>query len=112
MVEIEKRFELLPLGTLQKTRQSWPLSWSGEWPAQERAEFLRAISRFSSNYAPYFGRLLTPLVNGLRVSGPFKPTWNGGAVPKLVLMDGEGLGHTPKSSSAVSTAQISSAMVN
>ncbi len=104
MEEIEKRFELLPRGRLQKTRQSWPLSWSGAWPAQERAEFLRAISRFSSNYAPYFGRLLTPLVNGLRVSGPFKPAWNGGEVPKLVLMDGEGLGHTPKSSSAVSTA--------
>lgn len=104
MAEIEKRFELLPPGRLQKTRQGWPLAWSGEWPARERAEFLRAISRFSSNYAPYFGRLLTPLVNGLRVSGPFKPAWNGGEVPKLVLMDGEGLGHTPKSSSAVSTA--------
>ncbi len=62
------------------------------------------ISRFSSNYAPFFGRLLTPLVNGMRVIGPFSPTWNGSNVPKLVLLDGEGLGHTPKSSSAVSTA--------
>ena len=103
MEEIEKRFDLLPPGRVQKTRQSWPLTWSGEWPFEKRAEFLRAISRFSSNYAPLFGRLLTPLVNGVRVAGPFTPTWNGSDVPRLVLLDGEGLGHTPKSSSAVST---------
>ncbi len=104
MEEIEKRFNLLPTGDVQKTRQGWPLTWSGEWPFEKRTEFLRAVSRFSSNYAPLFGTLLTPLVNGLRVAGPFKPAWNGGEVPKLVLLDGEGLGHTPESSSAVSTA--------
>ena len=104
MEEIEKRFDLLPAGEIQKTRQSWPLTWSGEWPVEKRAEFLQAISRFSTNYAPLFGRLLTPLVNGVRIAGPFKPPWNGSEVPKLVLLDGEGLGHTPGSSSAVSTA--------
>ena len=104
MEEIEKRFDLLPPGEVQKTRQSWPLTWRGEWPVEERATFLRAISRFSSNYAPLFGRLLTPLVSGVRVAGPFTATWNGSGVPKLVLLDGEGLGHTPRSSSAVSTA--------
>ena len=104
MEEIEKRFDLLLPGEVQKTRQGWPLTWSGEWPVEKRAEFFRAISRFSSNYAPLFGRLLTPLVNGVRVAGPFTLTWNGSEVPKLVLLDGEGLGHTPKSSSAVSTA--------
>ena len=105
MEEIEKRFDLLPPGKLQKTRQGWPLAWSGAWPVEERAEFLQAISRFSSNYAPLFGRLLTPLVNGVRVAGPFSPAWSGGEIPKLVLLDGEGLGHTPpKSPSAVSTS--------
>ncbi|MDE0669701.1 MAG: hypothetical protein OXI48_11835 [bacterium] len=104
MEEIEKRFELLPPGQVNKTRQGWPLTWSGQWPFDERAEFLSAISRFSSNYAPLFGQLLTPLVNGIRVSGPFSPAWDGNEVPKLVLLDGEGLGHTPKSTSAVSTA--------
>jgi len=104
MEEIEKRFDLLPPGKVQKTRQGWPLTWSGEWPAEKRTEFLQAVSRFSSNYAPLFGRLLTPLVNGVRVAGPFAPAWDGSRVPKLVLLDGEGLGHTPKSSSSVSTA--------
>ena len=104
MEEIEKRFDLLPPGEVQKTRQSWPLAWSGEWPVEQRAALLHAISRFSSNVSSLFGRLLTPLVNGVRVAGPFKPTWNGSEVPKLVLLDGEGLGHTPRSSSSVSTA--------
>ena len=103
MDEIEKRFNLLPPGRVRKTRQGWPIEWTGRWPVEKRAEFLRDISHFSSNYAPRFGRLLTPLVNGVRVAGPFSPEWNGNEVPKLVLMDGEGLGHTPTSSSAVST---------
>lgn len=103
MDEMEKRFDLLPRGKVKKTRQGWPIEWAGEWPVEKRAEFLHAISCFSSNYAPRFGRLLTPLVNGVRIAGPFSPKWNGSEVPKLVLFDGEGLGHTPKSSSAVST---------
>ena len=103
MEEIEKRFELLPPGNVKKTRQGWPIAWSGEWSAEGRAEFLSAISRFSSNHARHFGRLLTPLVNGVRVAGPFRPAWSGSEVPKLALLDGEGLGHTPSSSSAVST---------
>ena len=103
MEEVEKRFDLLPPGVVKKTRQGWPIVWNGEWPLEQRREFLHAISRFSSNYAPFFGRLLTPLVNGVRVAGPFSPKWEEGEAPKLVLLDGEGLGHTPKSSSAVST---------
>ena len=103
MDELEKRFDLLPPGEVTKTRQGWPLSWTGEWSVENRSEFLTSISRFSSNYAPLFGRLLTPLVNGVRVAGPFSPTWANGQIHKLVLFDGEGLGHTPRSSSSVST---------
>jgi hypothetical protein len=52
----------------------------------------------TSNYARQFGRLLTPLVQGVRISGPFKPIWWEGDIPKLVLIDGEGLGHQAGSS--------------
>ena len=62
------------------------------------------MTRFSSNYAPLFGSLLTPLVNGIRVAGPFAPEWGDGEPPQLVLIDGEGLGHTPTSAAALSTA--------
>jgi len=99
--EIEKRFDLLDPAQVRRTKQGWPLSWS--WETHDRKAFIQAVSRFSSNYARYFGQLLTPLVNGIRVSGPFVPPWAKGDVPKLVLLDGEGLGHTPKTSASVST---------
>ncbi len=99
--EIEKRFDLLDPALVRRTKQGWPLSWS--WETNDRKAFINAVSRFSSNYARYFGQLLTPLVNGVRVSGPFSPVWAQGKSRKLVLLDGEGLGHTPKTSSSVST---------
>ena len=99
--EIEKRFAILEMCGDVHAKQGWPLSW--RWESDDRAAFLRTISRFSSNYAPLFGCLLTPLVNGIRVAGPFSPTWMDGGRPRLALLDGEGLGHTPRSSSAVST---------
>jgi len=98
--EIEKRFAALEVGALRRNRQGWPVSWS--WESGDRALFMKAVTRFSSNYAPLFGRLLTPLVNGLRVSGPFQPKWSSEPL-KLVLIDGEGLGHTAKSVSSLST---------
>lgn len=102
MDEIEKRFDLLTVGTVRRNKQGWPQFWS--WETTDRADFIKTVTRFSSNHAPRFGRLLTPLVNGVRVAGAFLPTWNGGQQPKLVLLDGEGLGHTPKSVAAISTS--------
>lgn len=102
MDEIEKRFDLLKDGELKRTKQGWPLLW--QWQTQDRQAFIKAVTCFSSNYAPFFGRLLTPLVNGVRVAGPFSPRWTNGKQPKLVLLDGEGLGHTPKSTATISTA--------
>ena len=74
MDEIERRFDLLTAGAIEKTKQGWPRSWSYE--SGDRQIFLKVVSRFSSNYAPYFGTLLTPLVNGIRVAGPFAPEWS------------------------------------
>jgi hypothetical protein len=98
--EVEQRFDRLAVGKLQKTKQGWPRLWS--WETEDRASFLAEVSRFSSNHARYFGTLLSPLVSGIRVSGPFKPTW-AASQPKLVLFDGEGLGHTPDSSASIPT---------
>lgn len=98
--EIEKRFSTLEVGELRRNRQGWPTTWS--WESGDRATFVKMVTRFSSNFAPLFGRLLTPLVNGIRVSGPFQPGWASEPV-HLVLVDGEGLGHTPKSVAALST---------
>ena len=101
LAQIELRFQWITIGRFSRNKQGWPISWS--WDCDERAEFIPTILRFSSNHAKYFGSLLTPIVNGIRVAGPFKPSWTETS-PKLVLFDGEGLGHTPESSTSIPTA--------
>jgi hypothetical protein len=98
---VEERFDLLSAEGFRRDRGDWPLLWQVE--TADREEFIRTVNRFSSNYAPNFGRLLTPLVQGVRVKGPFAPEWANDGSCKLVIMDGEGLGHTPDSSASVST---------
>jgi GTPase Era involved in 16S rRNA processing len=102
MDAVEDRFALLDSAGFQRDRNDWPLLWQFE--TADRVLFVKTVNRFSSNYAPNFGRLLTPLVQGLRVRGGFAPTWHQNGECKLVLLDGEGLGHTPDSSSSISTS--------
>ena len=99
--DVQSRFEVIQVGSLVSKRDGWPSMWTYE--TEDRKEFLRAVNRFSSNYAPNFGRLLTPLVEGIRVAGPFEPEWGSGEIPKLVLLDGQGIGHTADSASSIST---------
>jgi hypothetical protein len=89
MDEIRLRFDSVAAG-LRTHLSGWPLAW--ECTSGDRDAFVRAVRRFSSNYAPAFGTLLTPLVDGIRISGPFSPTFTE-CHPRLVLFDGEGLGH-------------------
>ena len=91
---------MIESGELSRNGTGWPESWTYE--SDIRSEFLNQVKWFSSNYAPLFGRLLTPLVNGVRVCGPLFPKFQT-LEPRLVLIDGEGMGHTPDSSSSVTT---------
>ena len=90
MAEIKLRFHRHGAGTLDTHPGGWLKSWRYE--TEDRAAFVRAVRRFSSNYAAAFGTLLTPLVDGIRIRGPLFPTFTDRR-PKLVLLDGEGLGH-------------------
>jgi hypothetical protein len=101
MDDILRRFEL-NIGTFKYrgNNSKWPISWSYE--AESRHEFLKLVRWFSSNIAPSFGRLLTPLVDGIRIKGPLYPTFTDRRV-RMVLLDGQGLGHTPDSSTSVTT---------
>ena len=64
----KSRFELIEIGDFQRNRSGWPEQWTFE--SQDRNEFLEQVRGFSSNFAPLFGKLLTPLVDGIRVRGP------------------------------------------
>ncbi|HIB85565.1 MAG TPA: hypothetical protein EYO59_13490, partial [Chromatiaceae bacterium] len=90
--EIRSKFENINSGQLDKTTTGWPKSWSLNKPLNKRQEFLNSVRFFSGIAHHSWGKLLTPLVNGMRVSGPFKPAWAEDQ-PHLVLIDTEGLGH-------------------
>lgn len=100
--DVESRFACLSEGEITRGKNGWPIQWSHQ--DSDRTQFIRVVNRFSSNYAPHFGRLLTPLVEGIRVAGSFCPEWRKGNVPKLAIMDGQGIGHTADSTSSLPTS--------
>jgi hypothetical protein len=99
MDEIKLRFDSVS-GDLQRRKSGWPRSW--RLSSDDRDDLIRQIRWFSSNYAQAYGKLLTPLVDGMRIKGPLYPTIST-RQDKLVLIDGQGLGHTPDSSASVTT---------
>jgi hypothetical protein len=100
--DIEDRFNLLTDKELERSATGWPLGWTFQSP--DRREFLGKVRWFTSNHFRQFGRLLTPLVDGIRVRGPLRPALKELQVAdKLVWLDGQGLGHTAESASSVST---------
>jgi hypothetical protein len=98
--DVRARFDLIAAGELKRRPSGWPELWL--FNSADRDEFIGQIRWFSNNHWPQFGRLLTPLVNGIRVRGPLSPDFLEGR-SQLVLIDGQGLGHTPDSSSSVTT---------
>jgi hypothetical protein len=100
--DILDRFKLIPEEHLERSPSDWPLIWS--YSDNNREKFLSLIRWFSSNHHKQFGRLLTPLVDGIRVKGPFaSQALAAGVNQKLVLLDGQGLGHTATTASSIST---------
>lgn len=96
--EIRARVEILAPTDVVASRDGWPLYWRCH--ETDRDGFLKRLRTFGGNDHAEFGQLLTPLVNGLRVRGPFHPTW-AREIPYVMLIDREGLGHTPDSVSSL-----------
>ena len=103
MDEVRQRFDLVNEGDFEGESTDWPSLWYYE--ESDRAAFLRHVRWFTGNHSQQFGRLLTPLVDGIRVSGSFQPA----AAElvdddrRLVLLDGEGLGHSAREATSIST---------
>jgi GTPase Era involved in 16S rRNA processing len=97
MERIVERFSGLP-GDFVKSPSGWPNAWKYSLLAAKRSEFLKSVSWFCGRAPEQWGRLLTPLVTGIRVSGPFRPSW----VPEKaaynhVFIDTQGMGHDKRS---------------
>ena len=81
--DVESRFDHLEHGNVERGKDNWPIKWYVKIEGGNRSEFVSIVNRFSSNYAASFGRAVTPLVEGIRVAGPFVPDWCEGGQPKL-----------------------------
>ena len=100
---IQERFRLIDTGDFERSTTGWPTIWHCR--ETERDSFLKQVRWFSSNHDRQFGRLLTPMVDGIRVRGPFRPaaTQLCDDDRRLALLDGEGLGHSAKEATSIST---------
>ena len=100
---IMMRFDLIKQGKFDRDASGWPLVW--HYKDDDRDRFLEEVRWFTANHGQQFGRLLTPVVDGIRVTGPFSPTHASLSVDhlRLVLLDGEGLGHSAKEATSIST---------
>ena len=102
MDAISERFDLISAGDFERSAAGWPVLWY--YKDHDRNTFLRHVRWFSSNHVQQFGRLLTPLVDGIRVRGRFEPSAElQDNERRLVFLDGEGLGHSTRESDTTPT---------
>ena len=100
--ELRERSEVEVPGQIARSATGWPLSWKFQVLAAERERFITEVKRFTGNQREDFGTLLTPLVNGARVAGPFFSGTNDRR--PLVLCDTVGLGHYADTASDLNEA--------
>ena len=98
IAEVRARVAILAPTDVVTSRDGWPLYWRCH--ESDRDVFLKRLRTFAGNDHADFGHLLTPIINGLRVRGPFHPSW-AREIPYVMLIDREGLGHTPDSVSSL-----------
>jgi hypothetical protein len=92
--EIADRFGSVSEGKFKKSSTGWPIAWSVTMPTSRRKDFFQVIRCFAGTSKEDWGNLLTPLVTGLRVRGPFRPAWVPEGEKYLhVYIDTEGLLH-------------------
>ncbi len=71
--DVSDRFDTVSAGEMQLGVGGWPVRWT--LTESDRSRFLSQVRWFSSNHHKQFGRLLTPLVDGMRVRGALCFLW-------------------------------------
>lgn len=100
--DIRERVNVIEAGKFELDSTGWPVMWV--FTNDQRDLFLKEVRSFTSIHYRRFGKLLTPLVDGIRVRWRFDSRRNQQfKADKLVIVDGRGLGHDAKSASSIST---------
>ncbi|MGH9890875.1 MAG: hypothetical protein ACREA0_02585 [bacterium] len=97
--ELRGKFDAVEIGRYEKSTTGWPSAWRYDCPSDQRADFLKAVRFFSGISIKSWGKLLTPLVNGVRVAGPFAASDQWRDQPaRMIFIDTEGLSHKANTS--------------
>lgn len=99
---IIQKFSILQGGQKIPSKAVWPDGWYFE--TQSRDSFIRTAKIFVSDNYRAWGKLLTPIVRGIRIEGPFIEDGKERVEP-MVITDGIGLGHSTNST-AVPTSVL------
>ncbi len=100
--EIKQRVDAVERGSFEFDDSGWPLIWT--FSEHRRDEFLKQVRIFTSNHYTQFGKLLTPIVESVRILWQLEgKRTNMSSGEKLVLIDGQGLGHSEKTATSIST---------
>jgi hypothetical protein len=92
--EISERFKGIKEGKFRRSTTGWPIAWTLSMPADRRDDFVQIVRGFAGTSKEQWGTLLTPLVTGIRVAAPFRPSWvPEGEAYQHVYIDTEGLLH-------------------
>lgn len=97
VADIQSRIDAVEVGEFAFDTTGWPVMW--RFASGHRENFLDEIRPFTGIHWRHFGKLLTPLVDGIRVRWRLDSVMrNLPVADKLVLIDGQGLGHAASSS--------------
>lgn len=93
ILEVLRDYSFLEVaGAVSRNATGWPVSWTIDAAEHERSTFIQVVKRFTGNAREEFGKLLTPLVDGIRVAGPLFPRFTSQRQP-VVFSDSIGFGH-------------------
>lgn len=98
---IELIFDAGKFGKFENEDSGWPKVFTYE--DEGKSNFITNILNFCGNSAKKYGNLASPVVSGMRISGPFQPKWTQ-HIPKLVIIDGEGIGHKSDRKQSIPTS--------
>ena len=66
--------------------------------SESRKDFIANLQPFIGIEKSSWGKLITPLVESVRIAGPFHASWLN-TFPKVTFVDGKGIGHTQQNQS-------------